>query len=70
MAGIKVPKSRFDKLDERALKLQADYLSLLADGKGPWQSKKAMMRNYKIGMTSVYNYLQRAERLTSTSSEG
>lgn len=70
MAGIKVPKSRFDKLDERALKLQADYLSLLAEGNGPWQSKKAMMRKYKIGMTSVYNYLQRAERLTSTSSEG
>ena len=70
MAGMKVPKSRFDKLDERALKLQADYLSLLADGKGHWQSKKAMMRKYKIGMTTVYNYLQRAERLTSTSSEG
>lgn len=70
MAGLKVPKSRWDKLDERALKIQADYQSLLADGKGPWQSKKALMRKYKIGMTTVYNYLYRAERLTSASPEG
>ena len=70
MAGLKVPKSRWEKLDERALKIQADYQSLLDDGKGPWQSKKAIMRKYKIGMTSVYNYLNRAERLTSVSHEG
>lgn len=70
MAGLKVPKSRWEKLDEKALKIQADYQSLLDDGKGPWQSKKAIMRKYKIGMTSVYNYLNRAERLTSVSHEG
>lgn len=69
MAGLKVPKSRWEKLDERALKIQADYQSLIDDGKGPWQSKKAIMRKYKIGMTSVYNYLNRAERLTSASHE-
>ena len=71
MAEIRVPKSHSEKLDERALKIQAEYQRLLAQGRGAWQSKKALVKKYKVSMNTVYNALERAENLnTTTSSEG
>ena len=71
MAEIRVPKSHSEKLDERALKMQAEYLRLLAQGRGAWQSKKALIKKYKVSMNTVYNALKRAEELnTTTSAEG
>jgi hypothetical protein len=71
MAEIRVPKSHSEKLDERALKIQAEYQRLLAQGRGAWQSKKALVKKYKVSMNTVYNALERAEKLnTTTSSEG
>jgi len=71
MAEIRVPKSHSEKLDERALKIQAEYQRLLAQGRGAWQSKKALVKKYKVSMNTVYNALERAEKLnTTTSAEG
>lgn len=71
MAKIRVPKSHSEKLDERALKIQAEYQRLLAQGRGAWQSKKALVKKYKVSMNTVYNALERAEKLnTTTSAEG
>ncbi len=71
MAEIRVPKSHSEKLDERALKIQAEYKRLLAQGRGAWQSKKALVKKYKVSMNTVYNALERAEKLnTTTSAEG
>ncbi|WP_455515720.1 hypothetical protein [Porphyromonas sp.] len=66
MAEIRVPKSQAEKLDARALKMQGDYLRLLAQGMGIWQVKKALTKKYKVSMVTVYNTLKRAERLTTT----
>ena len=68
MAEIRVPKSYSEKLDERALKMQADYLRLLNQGRGAWQSKKALVKKYKVSMKTVYNALERAEELNATTS--
>lgn len=68
MAEIRVPKSHSEKLDERALKMQAEYLRLLAQGRGAWQSKKALVKKYKVSMNTVYNALKRAEELNATTS--
>ncbi len=65
MAEIKVPKSHAEKLDARALKLQSDYLQLIEAGKGAWQSKQAMRKKYKVAMSTVYEMLKRAERLST-----
>lgn len=65
MAEIKVPKSHAEKLDARALKLQQDYQQLRETGKGAWQSKKALSRKYKVAMSTVYEMLKRAERLST-----
>ena len=71
MTEIRVPKSHSEKLDERALKIQAEYQRLLAQGRGAWQSKKALVKKYKVSMNTVYNALERAEKLnTTTSAEG
>lgn len=71
MAEIRVPKSHSEKLDERALRIQAEYQRLLAQGRGAWQSKKALVKKYKVSMNTVYNALERAEKLnTTTSAEG
>ena len=67
MAEIRVPKSHAEKLDVRALKMQADYLRLLEQVRGAWQSKKALGK-YKVSMNTVYNALERAEKLVSTTS--
>ena len=48
--------------------MQADYLRLLEQGRGPWQSKKALVKKYKVSMNTVYNALERAEKLVSTTS--
>ena len=51
--------------------MQAEYLRLLAQGRGAWQSKKALVKKYKVSMNTVYNALERAEKLnTTTSAEG
>ena len=68
MAEIKVPKSHSEKLDERALKMQADYLRLLSQGGGIWQVKKALAKKYKVCMVTVYSTLKRAEELNATTS--
>lgn len=68
MAEIRVPKSHSEKLDERALKIQAEYQRLLAQGRGAWQSKKALVKKYKVSMNTVYNALERAEKLNATTS--
>lgn len=65
MAEIKVPKSHAEKLDARALKLQQDYQQLRGTGKGAWQSKQALRKKYKIAMSTVYEALKRAERLST-----
>ena len=71
MAEIRVPKSHAEKLDARALKMRDEYLRLLAQGRGAWQSKKALIKKYKVSMNTVYNALERAERLTNaTPTEG
>lgn len=63
MAELKVPKSRQDKSREKALKVYEDYQRLLSEGNEPWQSKKAIVKKYKIAMTTVYNRLKLAEEL-------
>lgn len=68
MAEIRVPKSHAEKLDARAMKMQADYMRLLEQGRGAWQSKKALVKKYKVSMNTVYNALERAEKLVSTTS--
>ena len=65
MAEIKVPKSHAEKLDARALKLRKDYEQLMEAGKGAWQSKQALRKKYKIAMSTVYEALKRAERLST-----
>ena len=70
MAEIRVPKSHAEKLDARALK-NAGRLPATPWSKGrggAWQSKKALVKKYKVSMNTVYNALERAEKLVSTTS--